>query len=239
MTLRAMQIDYEIIFVNDGSRDRTAEILSKIAAYDERVKIVHHLSNQGYGAALRSGFRAATKTLVFYTDADGQFDMNELPPLIQLINHYDIVSCFRLDRQDGLIRKINAWCWTRFTCCIFRMKVKDINCAFKLYKHRIFDEIEMHSTGAMINAEIFARAFRCGYTVTQVGVRHYPRGSGQQTGSKLFVVIRSFWELAKLYNNINFCSAKLSERKSSERDGKACSSPVVDEVQLTNPRPLD
>ena len=88
---------------------------------------------------------------------------------------YDIVSCFRLNRQDGLLRKFNAWCWTSLVCLLFRMKFKDINCAFKLYRRRIFDDMELRSNGALINAEILARATRRRYAITQVGVHHFPR----------------------------------------------------------------
>jgi glycosyltransferase involved in cell wall biosynthesis len=196
-------VDYQLIWVDDGSTDQTPHIVNAIAAVDPRVTVVRHPANLGYGKALQSGIRAATKTLVFYTDGDGQFDLNELPPLLPLMKHYDIVSCFRLDRQDGLIRKFNAWCWTWFVCLLFRMKVKDINCAFKLYKRRIFDNLELRSTGALINAEILARATRRGYAIVQVGVRHFPRTSGQPTGAKPGVIFRAFWELVKLYRQIN------------------------------------
>jgi glycosyltransferase involved in cell wall biosynthesis len=201
--LERMGIDYQLILVDDGSRDQTPQIADVIAAADPRVTVIHHPANLGYGSALQSGFRAATKTLVFYTDGDGQFDMNELPPLMPLMKRYDIVSCFRLDRQDGLIRKFNALCWTSFVCCLFRMKLKDINCAFKLYKRHILDRIEMRSTGALINTEILARATRQGFGITQVGVHHFPRAKGRPTGANPRVVFRAFWELAKLYKQIN------------------------------------
>jgi glycosyltransferase involved in cell wall biosynthesis len=200
--LRNMGIDYQLILVDDGSNDQTCPIADAIAAVDSRVTVVRHPANLGYGSALQSGFRAATKSLVFYSDGDGQFDLNELPALIPLMKHYDIVSCFRLDRQDSLIRKFNAWCWTGLVCFLFRLKLKDINCAFKLYKRSIFDRIEMRSTGALINTEILARAARHGYTITQIGVHHLPRTKGQQTGAKPRVVIRAFWELVKLYKQI-------------------------------------
>ena len=200
--LENLNADYEAIIVDDGSKDATGQIADKIAARNKRVRVVHHPTNLGYGAALQSGFRTAAKELVFYTDGDGQFDMSEMPPLLPLIKQYDIVSCYRLNRQDNMIRKINAWCWTKLVCFLFRMKIRDIDCAFKLYKREIFDNIKMTSTGALIDTEILARATRKGYTVTQRGVRHYPRTSGTQTGAKLGVIIRAFRELFKLYNQI-------------------------------------
>lgn len=196
-------VDYELILVDDGSTDQTPQIADAIAAADPRVMVVHHPANLGYGAALRSGIRAATKTLVFYTDGDGQFDLSELPPLLPLMQRYDIVSCFRLDRREGPNRKFNAWCWTRLVCLLFRMRFKDINCAFKLFKRRVFDGMELRSAGALINAEILARATRRGYAITQVGVHHFPRTRGRPTGANPRVIFRAFRELVKLYRQIN------------------------------------
>jgi glycosyltransferase involved in cell wall biosynthesis len=200
--LEKLNVDFEIIIVDDGSSDSTGRIAEGIADRSSRVKIVHHQTNLGYGAALRSGFKAATKELVFYTDGDGQFDISELPPLLPLIKQHDIVSCYRLNRQDNLIRKINGWCWTRLVCLLFGVKIRDIDCAFKLYKREIFDNIELSSCGALIDAEILARAVRKGYRITQKGVHHYPRTAGAQTGANLRVILRAFKELFMLYNRI-------------------------------------
>lgn len=194
--------DFEIIVVDDGSTDDTGRLADSLAARNERVRVVHHPVNRGYGAALQSGFKAAQKELVFYTDGDGQFDINEMPPLLELMGKYDIVSCYRLNRQEGVIRRINTWCWTKLMCVLFGMKLRDIDCGFKLYKRRIFNNIKILSTGALVDAEILARAVRKGYTITQVGVHHYPRAAGSQTGAKLSVVFRAFKELLKLRKKI-------------------------------------
>jgi glycosyltransferase involved in cell wall biosynthesis len=200
--LEKLAIDYEVIMVNDGSSDSTGRIADEIAADNEKVKALHHQSNFGYGAALQSGFKAATKELVFYTDGDGQFDITEMPPLIDMIGDCDIVSCYRLDRKDKFVRKINAWCWTRLVCFLFNLKLRDIDCAFKLYRRSIFDDIEMTSTGALIDTEILARAIRKGYRITQRGVHHYPRTLGEQTGANIKVILRAFRELFKLRRTI-------------------------------------
>ena len=200
--LEKVSVEFEVIIVNDGSSDSTGQIADEIAGRDSRVKVVHHRTNLGYGAALKSGFKTATKKLVFYTDGDGQFDINELPPLLPLMGQYDIVSCYRLNRQDPFIRKINAWCWTKLVCLLFAMKIRDIDCAFKLYKREIFDNIKLSSTGALIDTEILAKAVRQGYTITQKGVHHYPRTAGAQTGANLKVILRAFKELFKLHGQI-------------------------------------
>ncbi len=214
VVLEKLNADFEVIIVDDGSIDATGQIADEIASRDSRVKVVHHPTNLGYGAALQSGFRAATKELVFYTDGDGQFDINEMPPLLSLTEQYDIVSCYRLNRRDPFIRKINGWCWTKLVCLLFGMKVRDIDCAFKLYKREIFDSIKLLSTGALIDAEILARAIRKGYCVTQKGVHHYPRTAGAQTGANLRVVFRAFKELFKLHNQIRKESTQTGKLKS-------------------------
>jgi len=114
----------------------------------------------------------------------------------------DIVSCYRLNRRDSIIRKINGWCWTRLVCLMFGLKIRDIDCAFKLYKREIFDKIELSSTGALIDAEILARAARKGYRIIQKGVHHYPRISGRQSGASIRVILRAFKELFKLQSKI-------------------------------------
>jgi len=200
--LTALKIDYEVIIVNDGSKDKTGETADKLAEKYEHVKVVHHSVNRGYGAALQSGFRAATKEYVFYTDGDGQFDIKELPMFFKYTADYDIVTGYRIKRQDNLIRKLNAFCWTTMVNLLFGMKIKDMDCAFKLYKRRIFDDIKMASSGALINTEIFARAKNKGYKIFQIGVHHYPRTAGTQTGAKLSVILRAFKELFALYKQI-------------------------------------
>jgi glycosyltransferase involved in cell wall biosynthesis len=194
--------DYEIIAVNDGSSDRTKELAEKKAAENDHVRVINHPTNLGYGAALQSGFTGATKDLVFYTDGDGQFDLNELPPLLPLAADYDIVTCYRLNRQDNFIRKLNGWAWTKLVCLLFRFRITDVDCAFKLFKRQIFDNIKMTTSGAMIDAEILARSTRKGYTYIQKPVHHYPRTAGAQTGANIKVILRAFKELFKLYLQI-------------------------------------
>lgn len=194
--------DIEVLLVNDGSSDGTGELADELEKQYPAVRAIHHPRNQGYGAALQTGFRNATKEYVFYTDGDGQFDIAELPTLVPLIAQYDIVSGYRIKRQEGLLRIINAFCWTTLMKIMFNLKIKDIDCAFKLYKREIFDRIEMHSTGALIDTEILARAKRLNYTITQVGVHHYPRLAGESTGSNIKVILRAFRELFKLRNEI-------------------------------------
>lgn len=190
--------DFEIIVVDDGSRDRTGKIADRLAGEHEHVRAVHNQPNRGYGGALQRGFSEARKDYVFFTDGDGQFDVGELSLLADVIDGYDMVVGYRLDRKDTLIRKFNAWCWTTLCNRVFGMKIRDVDCAFKLLPRRLLDEIHLHSQGAMISAELLARAIRKGYRIGQVGVHHFPRRAGTPTGANPKVILRAFAELIKL-----------------------------------------
>jgi len=196
--LNSIDADLEIIIVDDGSTDQTGAIADSIANENPRLSVVHHPVNRGYGCALQSGFKAACKEFVFYTDGDGQFDINEMPPLLGLMDKYDIVSCYRLNRREGLARRFSGWCWTKLMCILFGFSLRDIDCGFKLYRREIFDKIKILSTGALVDTEILARAARKGYRITQVGVHHYPRTAGKATGANIRVILRAFKELLKL-----------------------------------------
>ncbi len=200
--LEDLRADYEIIIVNDGSVDNTGRVADEIAATNERVRVIHHPRNLGYGAALQSGFRAATRELVFYTDGDGQFDVKEMPLLLPLMAEYDIVSGYRMNRQDPPFRRLAGWLWTRMNDFLFALDVRDMDCAFKLFKRAIFDHITMESQGALIATEILARAVRKGYKITERGVHHYPRTSGRPTGGSPRVVLRAFKEVIRLRGRI-------------------------------------
>ncbi len=203
--------DFEVIIVNDGSKDRTGELAEKLAAEHAEVRAVHNRPNRGYGGALQRGFREARKDWVFYTDGDGQFDFEEIDKLLALLGQYDIVSAYRVDRQDPFVRKANAFCWCTLVNLLFGMRIRDIDCAFKIFPRKLFDEIEMKSEGALIDTEILARATRLGYTIGQVGVHHYPRVAGAQTGANLRVILRAFKELFKLRGQIKR-TARAAER---------------------------
>lgn len=195
--------DYEILIVNDGSKDRTGEIADRLAQEHPAVRAIHHEVNKGYGAALQSGFKNATKELVFYTDGDGQFKIEEITKLLPLIEEYDIVSGYRIKRQDSFVRKLNAFLWGALVNALFKIRVSDVDSAFKLYRRKIFDEITLISQGALIDTEVLARARAKGYTITEVGVNHYPRVAGEQTGAKLSVILKAFKELFKLKSSFS------------------------------------
>ncbi len=187
--------DFEIIVVNDGSTDNTQSIIEHIAVTDTHVRLISHSINQGYGAALVTGFAAVAKNLAFFMDADGQFDMQDLERFFPLIDTYDAVLGYRIDRQDTQLRKWNAWAWKLLISTIFKIQVQDVDCAFKLYRSEFLHKHQLETRGAMINTEMLYKLKRFGYTYTQLGVRHLPRKSGRATGAKLSVIVRAFHEL--------------------------------------------
>ncbi len=196
-------IDYEILPVNDGSRDRTGEILAALQRELPRVRPQTHAQNRGYGAALRTGFDAAVKRYVFYMDGDGQFDIHDLDKLLPLASEDVIVTGFRIERRDPFVRRLNARLFGGWLVRVMLgVYVKDLNCAFKLIPKKVFTTVRLESTGALINAELYGRAIRAGFGIREVGVHHYPRELGVQTGAHLGVIFRAFYDLFRLRQQI-------------------------------------
>lgn len=193
---------FEIILVNDGSLDRTAEIADRLAASSEHIVAVHNRPNIGYGGALRKGFETAQYEYIFFSDGDGQFDINELDKLIALLEKTDLAVGYRAKRADTWLRNFNAWGWRCLIRLLFGLKVRDIDCAFKLLPRRLFDDIELKSDGAMVSAELLAKAKYKGYRIRETAISHYPRTAGDSTGANLRVILKAFRELFKLRREI-------------------------------------
>jgi glycosyltransferase involved in cell wall biosynthesis len=197
-------LDYELVIVDDGSRDRTGEILDRLAGEIPQLHPQHHPQNRGYGSALRTGFSAAAKRFVFYTDGDGQFDIRELDVVLPLATDDDhIVTGYRIERSDPFIRKLNAKLFGGWLVRVMlNVRVRDLNCAFKLIPRKVLQAITLESTGALINAELYGRAIRRGFGIKEVGVHHYPRTAGVQTGAHPLVIFRAFYDLFRLRRKI-------------------------------------
>lgn len=189
----------EIILVDDGSHDHTSQISEALAAADPRVRTVRHARNLGYGAALRSGFEAAQNALIFYTDGDVQFDLDEIDRLIPLLDGADIVTGYRINRQDPWHRRFNAGFYNLVMRVLFGVRLHDLDCAFKFYRRSIFDVIQLKSDGILISGEILVQAVQHSLVIREVGVTHYPRVRGTPTGNKPLVVLAAMLDL------VNFC----------------------------------
>src|SRR5215210_7455104 len=190
--------EHEIVVVDDGSRDRTAELVRKCAERDARVRLIQHGENRGYGEALRSGFLDARLDFVFFTDADLQFDLGEVEKFLQYAGTVDVVAGYRLNRRDALQRRLMAYAWNLLVRVLFYVPVRDIDCAFKLFDRRVLREVHIESVGAMVNTELMVKLGRAGASVVEVGVTHRPRRAGKARGANLRVILRAFTELLRI-----------------------------------------
>lgn len=170
--------DYEIIVVSNGSTDNTAKIVKELAKKNKHIKAIHN-KKMGYGIALRSGFSNSSKELIFYTDADNQFNIQDMDKLFPLLGVYDIVSGYRVKRKDPLMRIFVAWVYNMLIRILFNLKVKDIDASFKLYKKKIFRNMTLKANTGLIDAEVLIKAKKKGFKIGQVGIKHYPRTRGQ------------------------------------------------------------
>jgi hypothetical protein len=190
---------YEVIVVDDGSSDGTARVVAQLMVDDPSIRLLQHGTNRGYGHALRTGFSNATLEYVFFTDADNQFDMSELPRLLAWATNADCVAGYRTVRRDPRARRINAWAWNRLVRMLFYVPVRDVDCAFKLFRRSALSGITIESGGAMINTEIMAKLARAGHTIVEVGVTHHPRTAGSASGADLGVILRALREVRRMY----------------------------------------
>ena len=190
--------DYEVIVVDDGSRDQTAAVVEKIGTADPHVRIVRHGVNRGYGAALRTGFKEARKDLVFFSDADGQFDLGELPNLIALLPQAPVVVGYRIRRNDPPHRLFIAKTYNLIVRAVFGLRVRDIDCAFKLLRRDVLACIELESNGAFISSELLIKLRRAGVPIVECGVHHYPRTTGYSKGANFTVIVKTIRDILRL-----------------------------------------
>ena len=187
---------WEVIAVNDGSKDRTAQVVEALHKKNKNIRVVSHVTNQGYGAAVKTGFKAAKYEWIFFTDGDGQFDVEEMAAMVPLLETHDLVVGYRIKRADPLQRKLNAFAWGTLVRTLFNFwGSRDIDCAFKFVRKDVFKTFQLETTGAMISTELLVKSHKNGFRIIEKGVNHYPRRAGVQTGAKLSVIARAFKEL--------------------------------------------
>jgi len=212
-------MDYEIIVVNDGSRDRTGEVLREMAPAPTHMRLVEHFPNRGYGGALKAGFAASTKELIAFLPADNQFDFSEVRLLLdKLAPDVVLVSGQRVDRKDNSIRKFNAFGWNLVVRLMFGYLIKDIDCGFKVFRRWVLDRIHVESNGAMIDTEMLAEMRARGYRIAEAPVTHLPRTAGSPTGANLKVVLRAFRDLFRF--RLRLWRELREERRAARTDVK-------------------
>jgi len=199
--LHGRTTDFEVIVVNDGSFDKTAEVLAGLQQrHGEAFRVVTHPVNLGYGQALRSGFAAARKDFVFYTDGDGQYDVRELPKLLDLMApDVGLVNGFKLERHDPWHRIAIGRIYNRFARLVFRIRIHDIDCDFRLIRRILLNEVQLSSTSGTICVELVRKLELSSYGIAEVGVRHYPRLHGRSQFFRLRSLLTTLSELAGLY----------------------------------------
>ena len=200
-TLQLNVADYEVIVVNDGSYDNTAAVLDQLRAlYGPRLRVVTHPQNRGYGGALRSGFEAAAKDFVFYTDGDSQYDVSELPRLLDLVGpDTGLVNGFKLERHDPAHR---IWIGKTYNFCarfLFRIRIRDIDCDYRLIRRALLMKLHLTSTSGTICVELVRKLEMTGCEVVEVGVHHYPRLYGKSQFFRLRSLATTLYELVRLW----------------------------------------
>jgi len=198
--LQTLTDDYEILLIDDASTDRTGALADEMAAADPRIRVVHHVRNLRLGGALKTGFGAATKDLVLYSDADYPFDMIELVKAVRIIRQADVVAAYRFDRTgEGPLRTVYSFGWNLLIKMLFGLRVKDVNFSFKLVRRKVFERVHLESSSSFIDAELLIRCQYCGYRILQMGVDYFPRSRGISTLSSFDTIRKMVMEMFRLY----------------------------------------
>ena len=195
--LQACNLDYEIILVNDGSRDRTGEIAKSMIGTIPNLRVVENNPNRGYGGALKTGFYAAIKEWIAFAPSDNQFDFNQLSDLMAYANTADIVTGYRANDADPFMRRVNRWGWNSVVQILFGYMTRDIDCGFKLFRREILQHVTLNSDGARVDTELLAGAKARGYKIVEVPLKHLPRTAGASTGANIKVILRAFRDLVR------------------------------------------
>jgi glycosyltransferase involved in cell wall biosynthesis len=197
---RRLTPDCEIIIVNDGSADSTAQIADELARTYPEVRVVHHEHNRGYGGALRSGFAAATRELVFYTDGDAQYDPAEMALLwARFDEHVDLVNGYKISRSDPLHRIIIGRIYHHTVKMLFGLKVRDVDCDFRLMRRSIFDRVTLEKNSGVICLEMMKKIQDAGFRIAEVPVHHYHRAFGRSQFFNFGRLVRTAMDVGKLW----------------------------------------
>ncbi|HYU43000.1 MAG TPA: glycosyltransferase family 2 protein [Vicinamibacteria bacterium] len=197
--------DWEIVIVDDASTDGTPALVDALAREDARVRVVRNPVNRRLGGALRAGYAAATKDLVFYTDADLPVDLHQLPRAVRLLEYQeaDVVAGYRFDRtSEGLVRALYTFCYNHLIRTLFGLRVRDVNFAFKLFRRSVLEKFPLTSEGSFIDAEFLLRARKAGCVIIQIGLDYFPRTRGTSTLASIPVIFAILRDMAARWKEL-------------------------------------
>lgn len=186
---------WEIVVVNDGSTDQTGKIIEGMIEKEKKIRMITHTPNRGYGAALKTGLFQSKYGLIAFTDADGQFDFSEITKFLNEIKKADLVIGYRLERRDSFLRRLIGFLLKVWNFVFFQVWFRDADCGFKLVRKEVVDKIgELKTESAITEAEFLIKAKKTGFKISEVGVHHYPRKAGKQTGGNFKVIFKAVRE---------------------------------------------
>ncbi|MFH1244102.1 MAG: glycosyltransferase family 2 protein [bacterium] len=196
--------DYEIIVINDGSHDKTASIVTDLAKLDPHLRLLNHRHNRGYGATVKTGMSACRKDWIFFTDSDGQFHYDELSRFVEASNSADLVMGYRRKRMDPFHRVFVAQVLLKiWNFVLFGLTVRDVDCAYKLFRRQVRDAIKLKTESAITVSEFIIKSYAHGFRIVQLPVEHYARRFGEQTGGNWRVILRAARESFRLYQELH------------------------------------
>ncbi len=202
--LKDLKLEWEVLVINDGSKDKTAEVVKGLEKKYPGVRLVDYVKNKGYGHALKTGFAEAKYPWVAFVDSDGQFDFAEIKNLLSKTDEADVILGYRLNRADPFQRRIFTWGWKMLAMVFLGLNVRDYSCGFKLIKKKVIEDISpIESEEKVTQIEMLIKAKKKGYKFAEVGVHHYARTAGVPTGANISVVMKSFQDMLKLWKSLN------------------------------------
>ena len=222
LVLKSLVFDFEVIVIDDGSTDGSRELLSELEKKHEFLKLIFHEKNKGYGGALKSGFKVATKDLIFYTDGDGQYDVQELSKLLNLMTEeVDIVNGWKLKRSDLWYRIVIGKIYHWVMKIVFNLHIRDVDCDFRLMRRKIFDKVSLTRDSGVICVEMIRKIEQASFRFVEVGVNHFPRMYGKSQFFSIRKLSKVFFNLFDLWWKLVFLPFIRLKKKDYDQENKS------------------